>query len=413
MMPKTVPILVSLCVMLICKISFATENQIELVLLNPNQVLLPQNNITKIDNFLIYPKTHAFQYFILPWLDSKAVIQAYGHFKISYPKLDLCKWLECCETSTVQDFKETKTLYYTNQNIPSVFNTILYSENSKTAIIPEVVSPEIKPNKICALLLSNQIFPFEEKQLLSNEIVWVARNSNNFFIALKTSDNSFTPVARGNLHKMNFNKDLEFICNVHNLKGAKKFLVTSRYFFTIPFLKYFEYISPHLGKIFNKLKDYTWFDFGNINVFNFVKLIIFRILWIILCYIHAGLEYHIFILPFHVLNYILSSFKLETSFFVICMMPLFFTIIFDRTIFPQNIIIHLLNKTIKNDLRGKLFLAKDSEIFLTFDIEPKNTMWVLSFVVERPKGRKELLLFWFAILFSFFFKFWIPNWFHI
>jgi len=146
--------------------------------------------------------------------------------------------------------------------------------------------------------------------------VWAARNSNNFFVTLKTNDDNFNPVARGILYEMNFDKDLESILAIHDLKGIDKFIMTTRYFFTIPFVKYFEYISPLLGTVFNKLKDYTWQDFrisdlnGNplMDLKNVLKLIPCRIFWIILNLIHAGLEYQIFVLPFDFFIYTLFTF---------------------------------------------------------------------------------------------------------
>jgi hypothetical protein len=275
-------------------ISFSTETHMEQI---------PQRNLNAINNLLVYPTPHAFKFYILPFLSSKAVIQTFEHFKILYPKLDLCKWLDYCETSIVQDLKDIKTLYYINQNKPSPFNTILYSQNSKTAIIPEVVSPNIRPNESCALLLFNQIFPFEQYQLVSQEIIWVARNSDNFFVALKTNGENFTLVARGNLYNINFNNGLECIWEIYNLKGFQKYFFMFQYFLTIPYVKYFEYVSPFLGKIFQKLKDHTWRDLSIMNVNNFFTLISFRIIWLIFCYIHAALEFQIFMFPFCTVAY--------------------------------------------------------------------------------------------------------------
>jgi len=422
-------ILVSLCVVLIWQSLLSTTSQIELSLLNHDQHLLPQKNIVTVNDFLIYPNPHAFKYFILPYLNSKTFIQTYEYFKVSHPKLEICKLLDNCETSNVLDFKETKTLYYINQNTTSPLNTILYSETSKTAIIAKLVSSEIKPNETCALLRSNEIFPFKEKLFLSLESqcgVCVARNLNNFFVTLKTNDDNFTPVARGIFYEMNFHnfKDLESILSIHYLKRPEKFIITTRYFFTIPFLKYFEYVSPLLGTVFNKLKDYTWQDFrisdlkGNplmdLKDVCFSKVIPCRIFWIILNLIHAGLEYQIFVLPFDFLAYTLFTFtsfnKLEKEFqFLLCLV---FSMYFDGMVFPLNIISNLFVKTIENDISGNFFLAKDSENFLTFDIEPKNTMWALPFFVKRePSVRAQFV--WFTIFFSLLLKFWISSGVHL
>merc|ERR1712034_304460 len=138
---------------------------------------------------------------------------------------------------------------------------------------------------------------------VSQENVWVARNLNNIFVTLKVNENMFVPIARGNLHKMHLYNVLECIWQAYNLKGLEKFLFAARYFFTIPFLKYFQYISCPLGKFFNKLKESTWRDCTKMNVHNFSELILFRILWMIFCYIHAGLEYQILMFPFHVIGY--------------------------------------------------------------------------------------------------------------
>ena len=176
-MPRSISILASLCVVLISKVSFSTEIQIEL---SHDLAQVSQNNLTVISNFLIYPTPHTFKLYILPFLSSKTVIQTYEFFKILKPKQDLCEWLDCCKTSIVRDLKDLKTLYYINQNKPSPLNTILYSKNSKSAITLGVISPEVKPNETCALLLFNEIFPFEEYELYSEEVVWVAKNLNNF-----------------------------------------------------------------------------------------------------------------------------------------------------------------------------------------------------------------------------------------
>jgi len=411
-MQKSVSILVvCLYLLLILKFSFSTATQIELSLLSHKQSLLPQKNIATINDFLIYPNPHAFKYLILPFLNSKTFMQTYEHFKILHPKLEICKLLDNCETSTVLDFKETKTLYYINQNTPSPLNIILYSETSKTAIIAKKVSSEIKPNETCALLRSNEIFPFKEKKLLSQEFVWVARNLNNFFVTLKTNDNKFTPVARGILYEMNFDKDLECILNIHYLNRFEKFIITVRYFFTIPFLKYFEYISPLLGKCFNKLKDYTLCDFRTMNVNNCLQLIFSRILWLMFCHIHASLEFHIFTSPFYAMAYYISNIlsSVQPSAAFICLIPLFFIGVCDRIVWPRKVIFDLLAEAIENDFNGTFFVAKDSESFLIFDIEPKNTMWALSFIVKRPKSNFTVLFF-IAFLTSILLKVWLPNW---
>jgi len=93
-MPRSISILVSLCVVLISKVSFSTEIQIKL---NHDQAQLTQDNLTVVSNLLIYPTPHAFKLYILPLLSSKTVIQTYEFFKILKPKQDLCEWLDCCK----------------------------------------------------------------------------------------------------------------------------------------------------------------------------------------------------------------------------------------------------------------------------------------------------------------------------
>jgi len=69
-------------------------------------------------------------------------------------------------------------------------------------------------------------------------------------------------------------------------------------------------------------------------------------------------------------------------------------------------------ETIENDISGNLFLAKDSKNFLTFDIEPQNTMWALPFFVKRePDGRGHFV--WLSIFNSLLSKFWISNGVHL
>merc|ERR1712034_134684 len=273
------------------------------------------------------------------------------------------------------------------------FNTILYSQNSKTTIIPSVVSPNIRPNESCALLLFNEIFPFEQHQLLSQEIVWVARNLDNFFVALKTKEDKFTLVARGNLYDMNFDKDLENIWKVYNLKGFEKFLVTLLYFLTIPYVKYFECTSPFLGKMFHKLKDCAWRDCTNMNVKNFFTLILSRIMWLSVCYIHTTLEFYLFMFPFEfffAVTYFTISSKFKWFFFD-PLIPYIVQIPYFSYILSINInIFHLLDKTIENDLTGNLFSTNDLKRILSYHIEPKNKMWALPFMVEREIFSYEL-----------------------
>jgi len=419
MMPKTLSILVFLCTVLISKILFSTENQIEMPFVNHDQALpLYQKKFT---NLLIYPTPDSFKYFISPYLSPKAIIQTYKHFKILNQTPDL---LDYCPTSTVLDLKEIKTLYFINAgNNPSPENVILYSNNSKTAIIPESISPEIRPNKICALLSSNKIFPFKQHA----EVVWVARDLDNFCVSLKTNENKFTIIACGNLHEMNFEKDLASIWKAYNLKGSGKFLVATRYFLTIPFVKYFEYISPFLAKFFNPLKDWLWTalcladtpvyldhhgawvaDSADMYDHNVLKPILLRILWFSFCYLHAGLEFHIFVFPFHVLAYTTYTELMPTkeiSYALISLMSWFFTIMFGLTIFPPNLIFYLLQKMLWSDLRGEPFVAKNSKHFLAFVIEPQNTMWALPFMIERPKTNFiSTILFFGNLFFPIFFK---------
>merc|ERR1712034_31680 len=266
------------------------------------------------------------------------------------------------------------------------FNTILYSQNSKTTIIPSVVSPNIRPNESCALLLFNEIFPFEQHQLLSQEIVWVARNSDNFFVALKTKEDKFTLVARGNLYDMNFDKDLENIWKVYNLKGFEKFLVTLLYFLTIPYVKYFECISPFLGKMFHKLKDCAWRDCTNMNVKNFFTLILSRIMWLSVCYIHTTLEFYLFMFPFYAMGYFTTSNSTDDAsglfFFSVTLSIGYSPFLYDLNICSINIFDMFIN-TIKNDLSGNYFPENISKRILTYKVEPQNTMWALPFMVLR------------------------------
>jgi len=408
-MPKPVSILVVLCAFLIFNILFSTATEIELSLLNHDQtlLLLQQNISTTINDFLIYPHPHAFKFFILPYLTSKSFMRTYEqHLKILHPKLTVGKLLDYCETSNVIDFKETKTLYYINQNKPSPLNTIVYSENSKIAFIPEIVSSEIKRNETCALLLSNQIFPFKSHAPVhegSIRCVWVARNLNNIFVALKLNVNTFTPIARGILYEIeNFDKDLECILTIHRLNGLEKFVITTRYFFTIPFVKYFEHFSPLLGICFNKLKDYTWCDLTTMKfnrkkvtksflhskmAQNVSKLILSRILWAIICFTHMSIELCIFTSPFNLVTQYAAPIIFSNPGFVTKLMSfmIFFSFVWisDENNFSRNLIFDFFIKTLKNDVCGRRFVAKDHENFLIFKIEPKNTMWALPFVVER------------------------------
>jgi hypothetical protein len=403
-MPRSISILVSLCVVLISKVSFSTEIQIKL---NHDQAQLTQDNLTVVSNLLIYPTPHAFKLYILPLLSSKTVIQTYEFFKILKPKQDLCEWLDCCKSSIVRDLKDLQTLYYINQIKPSPLNTILYSKNSKTAITLDIISPEVKPNETCALLLFNEIFPFKQYELHSEEVVWVAQNSDNFFVALKTDENNFTLVARGNLHNMNFHEDLECIWHVYNLRRFEKFLITFQYFLTILYVKYFEFVSPFLGKIFHKVKDDTWRDCRNMNINNFFDLILSRIMWVMLCYTHAALEYHIFMLPFNAVitlhAVLLNFFTLPTIiFFLFPVIPYFMDVRCGSEDYTTNIFA-LFIETIKNDLSGKHFLAKNSKTFLTYKIEPQNTMWILPFMVERPQKNLHLMLLTTGSIFSLYF----------
>lgn len=161
-----------------------------------------------------------------------------------------------------------------------------------------------------------------------------------------------------------------------------------QYFLTIPCVKYFEYVSPFLGKIFQKLKDHTWRDLKFMNVNNFFTLISFRIIWLSFCYIHAAVEFQIFIFPFYTVAYFainLPSIVVLFSPFI----PYIAHILFGFDIFSINTF-DLLTHTITDDLSGNCFSANNLKRILIYQIEPKNKMWALPFMIKRPFSIDDL-----------------------
>ena len=109
-------------------ISIATESQIELTDLKK----IKTDNF-KLNNLLIYPNPASFKYIILPFLSAEHVITTYYYFKNFLPNLDLSKWLEFFDTTTVLNIAEEHKSLYWLPSSPS--KPILYSHTITCTIL--------------------------------------------------------------------------------------------------------------------------------------------------------------------------------------------------------------------------------------------------------------------------------------
>ena len=221
-----------------------SETQIQLLTpaTNKESGQIYQHMPKQINNFLIYPTPTSFKYMILPFLSSAHIIQTYNHFKKAYPQLDLGKLLEYFDSNIVLDLNESKILYRF-----STLKPILYSAQTKIAIIFENFDLNIPPQCHCALLPSGKVVLFLSQNLLgswTSQTFMVAENfnKNEFFVA----DESFAPIAYGKVSKTIFKNYKKYIVDAQNLNCPKKCLLKLRYYPTIFFLKYLKLMSPCL-----------------------------------------------------------------------------------------------------------------------------------------------------------------------
>jgi len=373
---------------------------------------------TKPSIFLIYPTPISFKHYILPHLSSDNVIKMYGHVSTFRPELDLSKWFEGFAKNSVVDFRnsfEKKILFRAPDTFQSKW-TILYSPQNRSAINTTIVGLDHIPvDTFCAFLENNQnIVPLEKKNLNINVTLWSLcdREFHKFFVC----DENFVTISCGKMSLEALNTTtVELIWETKNLRGWKKIFVTLRYFLTIPFIKYLKLISP-LVNFF----DFIWSSFvydkcHEVNDCCCLFGILHDIFSISGWYIYRFFVFHTITLPFHALAILIETFLFDNNMFSLFTYSIFHALCFlsNSLFFPRSI-----DNFLKFELSSLTFRVKKLPFvekfrLVDFDIEPKNTMWSLPFLIPRNRTDFFHLLLVFIIyefLFSLILQFAFKNW---
>jgi len=434
-MERTLSLFIPLC-LLVLNILFCTGTKTMLLenrmrLLNPNQhgsevMASGQPELKKqLSYLLISPTLDSFKHHILPYLPSENVIKMYDYFRSFHPQLNLEKWLEGFVTNPVVDFTESfekKILFRSPYQF--LFLPILFSQKTKLAIIAPNLKSNFLPDSFCALLeSSNKIILFSFKAVNSHESFLVADDPN--FGTFCVCDEQFlTIIAHGKVSNYEFQGNeyirgwyVKYIYQAKNLNGWKEFVVAVRYFVTLPFIKYLQYISPILDSV-----NTVWLKI-DISMDNCMKnsttkkfcfcgcIYIFICMWFFLLYIYKCFIFHTITLPFHAFVFSLELFLLKINYFSLLIHCAFrLSLFLPYSLFCPKFIDGFLNNAINCDGDGK-YVEKIK--YNSFNTEPKSTMWAFSFLIPRKRIFKsyifvmlhEILL---SLVLKFGFKNWIP-----
>jgi len=421
-MGRTLSIFIPLY-LLVLNILFCTGTKtIQIQVINPNQYgsevmasSQPELKKKQISYLLISPTPASFKYHILPYLPSENVIKIYDHFRKSYLKLDLEKWLEGFIINPVVDFTDSfkkKILFRSPYQSPSF--PILYSQKTKHAVTVPNLDFILLPDNICAFLESTQkIVPFVSKAVSPDQHFLGVDDPT--FGTLYVCDEQFLTIAHGKLSTYEFWENennenagwyVKYIWEAKNLNSYKKFLIAVRYFVTLPFIKYLKCISPLLDSA-----HAVWMRLESICGGYTSTLCgpIFLWLWFIFLYIYIGFIFHTITLPFHALALPLELFVVEENYFSLFIhWVVRLSLFLPYSLFFPKFIDGLLINDLPTDgnYTDKIKLNSHTS-------EPKSEMWSFSFLIprKRPCEFYIWIVFWeifLSLILKFGFKNWIP-----